>query len=72
MRLMISPEEFPQWLLMLSAIAIAPATAYAAYTFLRNQDLGTIPRDELNQTCRGLQRHLCAALVCHAVGKICI
>jgi len=47
MRLMILPEEFPQWLLMLSALVIAPATAYAAYTFLRNQDLGTIPNDEL-------------------------
>ncbi len=47
MRLMISPADFPQWLLMLSAIAIAPATAYAAYTFLRNQELGIIPRDEL-------------------------
>ncbi|MDA8563578.1 hypothetical protein N9L06_03895 [Mariniblastus sp.] len=47
MRLMIPPEEFPQWLLMLSAIAIAPPTAYAAYTFLRNQELGTIPQDEL-------------------------
>jgi len=47
MRLMIVPEEFPQWLLMVSALVIAPATAYAAYTFLRNQELGTIPRDEL-------------------------
>lgn len=47
MRLMIVPEQFPQWLLMLSAIVIAPVTAYAAYTFLRNQELGTIPRDEL-------------------------
>lgn len=47
MRLMILPEEFPQWLLMLSALVIAPAAAYAAYTFLRNQELGTIPRDEL-------------------------
>ena len=47
MRLMIVPDEFPQWLLMLSALVIAPATVYAAYTFLRNQDLGTIPKDEL-------------------------
>jgi predicted Zn finger-like uncharacterized protein len=47
MRLMIVPEDFPQWLLMLSAVVIAPATAFAAYTFLRNQELGTIPRDEL-------------------------
>lgn len=47
MRVMIPAEEFPQWLLMLSAIAIAPATAFAAYTFLRNQELGTIPQDEL-------------------------
>ena len=47
MRLMILPEEFPQWLLMLSALVIAPAATYAAYTFLRNQELGTIPQDEL-------------------------
>jgi hypothetical protein len=47
MRLMIDAAEFPQWLLILSAVAIAPATAYAAYTILRNQELGSFSRDEL-------------------------
>ena len=38
MRLMILPEEFPQWLLMLSALVIAPAAAYAAYTFCETKN----------------------------------
>lgn len=48
MRFMISdPAEFPLWLLGLSAFVVAPPAAYAAYTFLRNQELTAIPHNEL-------------------------
>lgn len=48
MRMMVEDKStFPQWVLWIAAVGIAPPLAYGAYTFLRNPDLGSFTGREL-------------------------